>query len=76
MSTHTGPNRFQPRCGEKRPTVEILELSTILARAYLRLAETSRRDAVSHDTAEQNPLELSRAERPDVVALPSTRRAS
>jgi hypothetical protein len=52
------------------------DLATILARAYLRLAERSRRDAVSCVATEQNPLELSRPESPDHVVKAVTRRAS
>lgn len=43
-----------------------LELATLLARAFLRLMETSRRVAVSFVDAEQIPLDVSRPSRPDV----------
>ena len=52
------------------------ELVTILAHAYLRLAETSRNGAVSCPATEQNPLDVSAPESPDHVVEPATWRAS
>jgi len=57
-------------------STSLTDLATILARGCRRLAETSRRDAVSRVDAEQNPLEVSRPERPDVTDVRATRRAS
>jgi hypothetical protein len=65
-----------PRAARRTPSTSLADLATLLARAYLRLSETSRRGAVSCVDAEQNPLEVARPKRPDVVAVPQTRRAS
>jgi len=59
-----------------RRSESLPDLATLLARAYLRLAERSRRDAVSRADAEQKPLEVSRPDRPDVTDVRATRRAS
>jgi hypothetical protein len=54
----------------------VVDLATLLARAYLRLAKTSRPSAVSSPAGEQISLDESPCERPDVVPNPRTRRAS
>jgi len=54
----------------------IVDIAIILARAYLRLAERSRDDAVSSVATEQIPLEVSRPESPDHVVEPAARRSS
>jgi hypothetical protein len=76
MNTHTGPNRFQPRRGEKRPSVEIVDLATLLARGFLRLAERSHTGAVSGATVANDRLDVSALPRPDVSDRRTARRPS
>jgi hypothetical protein len=59
-----------------RPSAALADLSTLLARAYLRLAERSRTSAVSSRFSEQIPLEVPGPESPDHDVKPATRRAS
>jgi len=54
----------------------MVDLATILARAYLRLCETSRRDAVSGASKPQDCLEVSATESPDHDVELAARRAS
>jgi hypothetical protein len=54
----------------------VLDLATLLARAYLRLAETSRRDAVSGAREPHDSLDISALRRPDVTDVRADRRVS
>ena len=66
----------QATSGTERRDAGLESLATLLARAYLRLAERSRRDVVSCADAEQISLGESRPESPDHDVEPATRRAS
>lgn len=46
---------------------ELVELAELLARAFLRLAKTSRPSAVSGEHAEQKRLDVLAVSRPDVT---------
>lgn len=52
--------------GRDRRDDGLRDLATLLARAYGRLAETSRTGAVSGPTAPQNRLDVSVSSRPHV----------
>ena len=56
-------------------SASLTDLAMIFARAYLRLAKKSRRDAVSRADAEQKPLDVSRRSRPDERVERDVRRA-
>ena len=55
---------------------ELQDLATFLARAYLRLAKTSRPDAVSCASTPHDSLDVLATESPDHDVEPATRRAS
>jgi hypothetical protein len=55
-----------PRAAKSTSSTSLAELAGLLARAFLRLAETSRTSAISSAFTEQNPLDESRPESPHV----------
>jgi len=65
-----------PRAAKSATSTPFTDIATLLARAYLRLAKTSRPDDVSRADAASIPLEVSGQESPDHAVEPATRRAS